>query len=97
MAVILDLEPQETPIRTYAGQVIYQHRLAAGRTVQSVATAVGHSQPYLTQIEVGSRMAPRETLLEIAAELDIERWIMYSAYMRDLEAAEQRAWMGPQP
>jgi transcriptional regulator with XRE-family HTH domain len=97
MAVMLELESDPVETRTYAGQCIYEHRIAAGQTVQSVATALGLSQPYITQIETGRRTAPPETLKKIADVLGIAPGVMYIAYLRDLECAATRAWMGPQP
>lgn len=97
MATLTAFIPQETTTSTYAGQCIHEHRIAAGRTVQSVADALNLSQPYITQVETGKRIAPPETLHRIAAELGIASYVMYDAYMRDGKSALRRQWLRTQP
>lgn len=53
------------------GISLKQLRKSKGLTIQELATKIGISQPYLSQIEAGSRSASKELLGKIAEAVDV--------------------------
>lgn len=53
------------------GISLKQLRKSKGLTIQELATKIGISQPYLSQIEAGSRSASTELLGKIAEAVDV--------------------------
>ena len=70
--------PKEPAPRTALGAIIRQQRELAALPMRQLATAVGISNPYLSQIERGLR-APSEAVLNaIAASLETTADALYS-------------------
>ncbi len=74
------------------GKTIKEHRIAQNLTISELAQKAGVSQPYLSQVEKGSKPAPSERVLtQIAEALGLPAAVLLAAKGAEIDSSTEIA------